>query len=181
MNFQTERLQIRPILESDEAEIFAIHSDAETCRYMLHEPWTDATRAEAFSKRLKQNQLSQASPVTLAVVLDNQVIGELFVWYTEMKETVEIGYVFNRAFHGHGYAFEAIKALLERLFTDFSIHRVQANLDARNKASEKLCYRLGMRKEAHFLQDYWTKGEWTDSFVFGLLQEEFVSNKKIES
>ena len=32
-----------------------------------------------------------------------------------------------------------------------------------------LCERVGMRKEAHFIEDYWSKGEWTDSFVYGML------------
>ncbi|MGH1444310.1 MAG: GNAT family N-acetyltransferase, partial [Exiguobacterium profundum] len=48
------------------------------------------------------------------------------------------------------------------------------NLDARNVASQKLCERVGMRKEAHFLRDYWNKNEWTDSMVYAMLHEEFV-------
>lgn len=49
------------------------------------------------------------------------------------------------------------------------MHRIQANLDARNTASAKLCENLGMRREAHFIKDYWNKGEWTDSFIYGML------------
>lgn len=26
-----------------------------------------------------------------------------------------------------------------------------------------------MRQEAHHLQDYWSKGEWTDTLIFALL------------
>lgn len=32
-----------------------------------------------------------------------------------------------------------------------------------------LCERIDMRKEAHFIQDFWNKGEWTDSIVYGML------------
>ena len=30
--------------------------------------------------------------------------------------------------------------------------------------------RIGMRREAHFIQDYWSKGEWTDSYVYAMLE-----------
>ena len=58
---------------------------------------------------------------------------------------------------------------IKKLFAEYNIHRIQANLDARNIASKKLCQNLGLRQEAHFIKDYWNKGEWTDSFVFGML------------
>ena len=29
-----------------------------------------------------------------------------------------------------------------------------------------------MRKEAHFIKDYWNKNEWTDSFVYAMLHSD---------
>jgi RimJ/RimL family protein N-acetyltransferase len=26
-----------------------------------------------------------------------------------------------------------------------------------------------MRREAHFIKDFYSKGEWTDSFIYGML------------
>ena len=87
-----------------------------------------------------------------------------------MKETVEIGYAFNKNYSGFGYASEALSAVVRSLFRDYAIHRIQANMDARNLASAKLCERIGMRREAHFIQDYWSKGEWTNSYVYAMLE-----------
>jgi len=50
---------------------------------------------------------------------------------------------------------------------------VKAQLDARNTASARLCERLGMTLEAHLRQDWWSKGEWTDTLVYGLLADEW--------
>ncbi|PFJ45391.1 GNAT family N-acetyltransferase, partial [Bacillus cereus] len=36
----------------------------------------------------------------------------------------------------------------------------------------KLCERIGMRKEAHFIQDFWSENEWTDSLVYGMLSSD---------
>ena len=36
-----------------------------------------------------------------------------------------------------------------------------------------LAERIGMRREAHYIQDYWFKGEWTDSFIYAVLESEW--------
>ena len=42
-------------------------------------------------------------------------------------------------------------------------------MDTRNLVSAKLCEKIGMRREAHFIKDFYSKGEWTDSFIYGML------------
>lgn len=88
------------------------------------------------------------------VLLNGKVIGDISVWYTGMKQTVEIGFVFNLNFFGKGYAKESVKAVIKELFGKYNFHRIQANLDARNISSAKLCHNIGMRQEAHFIKDY---------------------------
>lgn len=174
MKFTTERLEIRPFMEKDLEATFKMYRKPEICRYLLHEPWTSENRNEVFAKKLMNFTLTETSTLNLAVVHQDEVIGDLTVWYTGMKDTVEIGYCFSDSYSGKGYATEAVSGLLGELFTKLNLHRVQANLDARNVASQKLCERVGMRKEAHFLKDYWNKNEWTDSMVYAMLHEEFV-------
>ena len=92
-----------------------------------------------------------------------------------MKVSVEIGYTFNPKYSNNGYATEALKAVVEYLLTQKGIHRIQANMDARNLSSAKLCEKIGMRKEAHFIKDFWNKNEWTDSFIYGMLISDLKS------
>lgn len=172
MRWNTARLVIRPFQARDMEAVFAIYSDIEVCQYLLHEEWRVENMEEKFNKKLVNRSLTPNSMISLAVVLDDQVIGDLSAWYTDMKDTVEIGYSFSSAFGGKGYATEAVKSLGAHLFNDFQVHRIQATLDARNTASQQLCERIGMRKEAHFIQDYWNKNEWTDSIVYGMLNGE---------
>ncbi|WP_040979384.1 GNAT family N-acetyltransferase [Oceanobacillus jeddahense] len=169
MEFKTDRLLIRPFNENDLQDVFHLYNNDATCKYLLHDKWTDENKQEEFHKKLKNNVLTKETPLNLAVVSGAEVIGDLAVWYTEMKDTVEIGYTFSQEASGKGYATEAVSSLVKRLFAEYDVHRIQANLDARNEASQKLCERIGMRKEAHFIQDFWSKGEWTDSIVYGML------------
>lgn len=169
MEFKTERLLIRPFNEEDLQDVFHIYNNDATCKYLLNDKWAHENKQKEFQRKLENNVLTKETPLSLAVVSGTKVIGDLTVWYTEMKDTVEIGYTFSSEASGKGYATEAVSVLVNKLFSEFKVHRIQANLDARNEASQRLCERIGMRKEAHFIQDYWSKGEWTDSLVYGML------------
>ena len=172
MIIRTQRLEIRPLEGTDLEDLFSIYGDEDTCRYLLHDAWTKDNRNSCFENLLKKNDLSGPG-LYLACILDERVIGTLSASYTDMKDTVEIGYVLNKEYKGKGYAYEAVKAMMDRLFEAYEVHRIITNMDARNSDSAKLCESLGMRREAHFLKDYWNKGEWTDSFIYAVLKEEW--------
>jgi len=169
LEITTERLIIRPFKSTDLQDVFAIYNNDDTCKFLLHNKWTHEDMQERFNKKLTNGLLTKESMLSLAVIYKTKVVGDLSVWYTDMKDTVEIGYSFSNEVAGRGLATEAVSSLVYKLFDEFNVHRIQANLDARNTASQKLCERIGMRKEAHFIQDFWNKNEWTDSFVYGLL------------
>ncbi|MDM5227299.1 GNAT family N-acetyltransferase [Cytobacillus sp. NJ13] len=172
MEFRTERLLIRPFKSTDLQDVFNIYKNDYTCRYLLHDKWTHENIKGNFNKKLENSALTKETMLSLAVVHGTRVIGDLSVWYTDMKDTVEIGYSFSNEASGRGYATEAVSNLVKKLFVEFGVHRIQASLDARNKPSQKLCERIGMRKEAHFIQDFWNKDEWTDSIVYGMLRSD---------
>ena len=169
MEFTTERLIIRPFKSTDLQDVFAIYNNDDTCKFLLHNKWTHEDMQKKFNKKLANNVLTEESILSLAVIYKTKVVGDLSVWYTNMKDTVEIGYSFSNEVAGRGLATEAVSSLVFKLFNEFHVHRIQANLDARNTASQKLCERIGMRKEAHFIKDFWSKNEWTDSIVYGML------------
>jgi RimJ/RimL family protein N-acetyltransferase len=64
--------------------------------------------------------------------------------------------------------------MIDVAFRDLNAHRVVARLDARNDASRHLLERLGMRREAHLVQNEFIKGEWTDELIFAVLEGEWA-------
>jgi RimJ/RimL family protein N-acetyltransferase len=52
---------------------------------------------------------------------------------------------------------------------------VFASVDPRNVSSMRLLERVGMRKEAHFVQSLWFKDEWVDDVIFAMLAAEWKS------
>jgi len=78
-------------------------------------------------------------------------------------------------FHGRGYMTEAAGAVLAIAFEQIGLRRVIAELDPRNAGSTSLCRRLGMREEAHFVENLWFKGEWGDTGIYALLAREWAA------
>ncbi|TDT64710.1 GNAT family N-acetyltransferase [Frigoribacterium sp. PhB116] len=170
----TPRLALRLHRSSDLDRLVAIHSRPDVARYLLQDPWTLEDGEAQLERRLPRTDL--AEPVgALALVVEREglLIGTVSLWRTEQeRRTVEIGWTLDPAHGGDGYATEAVAAGLRIAFGQDDVHRVTAQLDARNAASERLAARVGMRQEAHHRQDFWSKGEWTDTLVFAVLADE---------
>jgi len=143
MKVKTARLTMRPFVQDDFADTFAIYQRADVCRHLLHEPWTIENAQAAFTKKVQAQQLTQETNLQIAVCLQETVIGDISVFYTEMRETLEIGYVFHSAYSGKGLATEALRAVITELFQEYTVHRIQAMLDKRNQASEKILFASG--------------------------------------
>lgn len=172
---QTERLLLRAHRPDDLEPLLAYYSDPEVARYIPWQPWSRAEAEEHLAKRLTRTGIHQRDS-TLAFVVEREerVIGDIVLWPADdTLERGEMGWAFHPAASGHGYATEAVRALIGVAFGTYRMRRVFAQLDARNTASARLCERVGMKQEAHLRQDCWAKGEWTDSLIYGLLASEW--------
>jgi RimJ/RimL family protein N-acetyltransferase len=86
---------------------------------------------------------------------------------------VEVGWIFDPAHGGQGYATEAVRALLDLVFTALQARRAVARVDERNTSSRRLCERLGMRAEAHLVENEVFKGELSSEVDYALLSREW--------
>lgn len=167
----TNRLTLRPLVPSDVDGVLAYHSIPAVARYLLGDP-LDRDGVVAKIER-HSSQLGLRTPargVAVAVEHDGVVIGDIAIWLADDTDAkAEIGWVFSPQVAGRGLATEAASALIDAVFDTYPLHRHEAQMDARNVASARLCERLGMTREAHLRQDWWSKGEWTDTVKYGLL------------
>jgi RimJ/RimL family protein N-acetyltransferase len=112
----------------------------------------------------------------LAVVRrqDDLLLGDVLLGLRSVEhETVEVGYIFAPEYGGQGYATEAVRALLDLAFEDLGARRVVARVDARNAPSRRLLERLGLRLEAHLVENEWFKGELSSEVDYAVLAREW--------
>ena len=83
-----------------------------------------------------------------------------------------LGYCFNKTYWGKGYATEAVRALLEFGFKSLALHRIFANCDPSNVASNRVLMKSGMKLEGHLRKNFRVKGGWRDTMIYGILERE---------
>lgn len=176
LQLTSERLTLRPVERADTESLLSFYSQPGVARYLLEEPWSPEDAHRALTRRLPQVSLSGIDHSrTLVVEHDGRVIGDVQLWLTDPERgQAELGWVLDPAAGGAGFATEAVSAVIAWAFREAGLHRVVAQLDARNTASARLAERVGMRREAHFMQNWWSKGEWTDTLVYAALRDDVV-------
>jgi len=176
---RTERLRLRPLREDDLDDLLAYQSRDDVAMYLYWGPRSRDEVREALRKKLSFRSLAADGDVlALAIELADAdgVIGDVILTLVSVEHrTAEIGYLIHPDHHRHGYATEASRALLRLAFEDLRVHRVVAQLEARNEASARVLEKLGMRREAHFVESEWVKGEWQSGIEYGILAREWFA------
>ncbi|MCE7009684.1 GNAT family N-acetyltransferase [Kibdelosporangium philippinense] len=175
---ETDRLWLRVSNPADLDELYDIRSRPEVTRYL----YTGVLGREEVQAMLderiaKKSQLpAPGESLILAIVRKDTgaMIGDVVLNSLpgEHKQA-EIGYVLHPDHYGHGFATEASRPLLRIAFEDLKAHRVIGRLDGRNTASARVLAKLGMRQEAHFRENEFIKGEWSDEVVYAMLASEW--------
>ncbi len=173
----TDRLILRPYTEDDLDDVYDLHSRADVARYLYWGPRDrEQARASLAQKIAATTLRDEGDNLTLAVVLPEtgRVIGDvMLMWISRDHRQGEVGYIFHPDHGGRGFATEAARVMLRIGFEDLGLHRIIGRLDGRNTASARVLERLGMRREAHFVQNELVKGEWVNETVYAMLAEEW--------
>jgi [ribosomal protein S5]-alanine N-acetyltransferase len=179
----TARLLLRAFTQADADAIFALQSSAVVLRYWDSPPWSERARAERFIAGCKQmEQEGTGARLAIERAADGVFIGWccLLEWNPDHR-SASIGYCFDDAAWGQGFATEAAGALLQWAFVTLDLNRVQAETDTRNAASGRVLEKLGFAREGTLREDCIVNGEVSDSWVYGLLRRDWKPLQSLQS
>ena len=145
---RTERLSLRSYRRADADDWLAIQSVAEVNHYM-NWPARDArTSRQHLRDRTHHTRLSQVDDfLALAIELDGHVIGDVSLRLKAVHpetRNVEMAWILHPAHSGHGYATEAVAALLDLAFDRVGARWATAFIDLTNVRSIAVAERLGL-------------------------------------
>jgi RimJ/RimL family protein N-acetyltransferase len=173
---ETPRLILRELGDNDAPAIQAYAGDPGVVRYLDWGPNTpeDTVRFLAVARATRDALPRTAHHLAIVLKAGGQLIGGCRI---EIRSAVngsgDLGYVLDRRHWGHGYATEAIRALLGFGFARLALHRIWATCDVENRASARVLEKIGMRREGHLRQNVRRKGEWRDSYLYAILAPEW--------
>jgi len=178
---ETVRLLLRPFEEDDFDALFELRSSPDVTRYIYWGPESEPEVRDALAKRIASRAIEvEGDVIGLAVVRKGagDMIGDIILRFVSAEHrTAELGFIVHPRHHGRGYATEAGHRMLGVAFDDLQMHRVIGRTEARNVASARVLEKLRMRREAHFVENEFVKGEWQSELVFAILDREWRADR----
>jgi RimJ/RimL family protein N-acetyltransferase len=174
------RLVLRLVRDEDLPPLLEMNADDIVTRYLPYESWRGMEDAQAWMSRA-QARLAAGEAWQFVIVLreSGRVIGSCLLFHFDFPNgRAEIGYLLGRAHWGAGYMQEAAAALVDYAFDAVGLRRLEAEIDPRNEASAKLLERVGFTKEGHLRERWDTKGEVSDSGLYGLLRSAWLARRR---
>ena len=150
---ETERLILRPFIASDAEDVFEY----------LKEPMVNcfvSMKLENMEEAIiETKKKANDKELTFAIEIKEtrKVIGEISAHpeerhFDEKSDTYSPCWMLHKDYHGKGYGYEAAKAVVDYLFREMGARRIYAYTEDYNIASQRVCEKLGMRKEGLFIE-----------------------------
>ncbi|MEQ3662906.1 MAG: GNAT family N-acetyltransferase [Flavobacterium sp.] len=172
---KSERLYFRKLTNDDAPEILMLRSNPETMKFIPRPLLVDIDGALAHIKIINDN-IDANTDINWAVTEknNNKCIGIMGFYRTQLEHSrTELGYMISPEYSGKGYVTEAVNTLLNFVFNQLDFHSIEAVIDARNIASERVLIKSGFTKEAHFKENFYYNNEFTDTVIYSLLKRNF--------
>jgi ribosomal-protein-alanine N-acetyltransferase len=167
---ETERLRLQPLVEADAEQVFPLMDDPEVMAYW-DVPEIDDPDVVAQLVRSRVAAMVEGAAVHWSILRleDGGFVGTCDLSEIDRRhKRAEVGFMLGRDTWGHGYALEAMRAVIGFAATS-GLRRLTARTHLGNRSSEALLEKLGFAEEGllrgHVLRD----GDRRDCRLFGLL------------
>jgi RimJ/RimL family protein N-acetyltransferase len=174
LQITTARIRLRHLEPRDAGSLAAYRSDPSVARFQSWTPPYTEFQALELIVEMQSRDLTEDgwTQVAIADLETDALLGDIGFRRFEPRHA-EIGFTLARQQQGRGIMREALEALLNHAFTQLDVHRVIANTDARNLASQTLLTRLGFRLETVSVESWLEDGQWFDEHGYALLRHEW--------
>ena len=174
MVLRTDRLLLRPFVESDLPSVHEYASDPSVVCFVEWGPNTEEESAAFIRRAAAGAREEPCGNHELAVVLNSEhrLIGGCGLRIrSAVYGEAEVGYCLNRKYWGKGYATETALALLRYGFDKLKLHRIYAVCDSENRASARVLSKIGMVQEGYLHELKHIRGRWRDNLLFAVLEQ----------
>lgn len=179
-----DELELRLINIQDSDEFFSL---IDTNRGYLREwlPWVDSTKSPEDTNNfisMSMKQYSNNNGFQAGIWYKNKIVGiiglHLLDW--QHKHT-SIGYWLAEEYQGKGIMTRACKAVIENVFSDLGLERVEIRCAEKNYKSQAIPERLGFTKEGLLRNVENLYGNFVNHVIYGMLKEDWKTENFLGS
>lgn len=147
MILKTDRLVLKPILDSDLHTLHRIFTNSYVRRYLCDgEIWSLQQVEEMLAENQKLFAEKKFGLWFMETNTEQEVIGFVGLWYFFEEEQPQLVYALLPTATKKGYATEAATKIIEYGFDELGFEYVVASCDRPNIESQQVAARLGMRQ-----------------------------------
>ncbi|WP_211750047.1 GNAT family N-acetyltransferase [Paenibacillus sp. Marseille-Q4541] len=176
---ELERLILRPFSLDDTKVVQELAGDIYVAEMTLNipHPYDDGVAKEWIETHA--DDFNEGRLLTLAVVHkeDDDVIGAISIGINKKFDHGELAYWIGKKYKNNGYCTEAAKGIVKYAFEELKLNRIFARHLGKNPASGKVMEKIGMRYEGLLRQHAKKWGVYEDLMYYGLLKDEYDSEK----
>lgn len=167
---------LREFRTTDLDDYLAIAGDDRVTTWMAFDSYDRAKAEQNLSGIIARSARDDRPDYMLAVTRpdEDRVIGFARI-APSGPWAAKLGYAIGADHWGRGYATDAARVLLRFAFGTLGRHRVTAAIGPENEASIAVVKHLGFSYEGHLRDHVFTNGNWRDSLLYSLLEDEFSS------
>jgi len=172
----TPRLVLRRLAAADWNDLVEVFSDEELFEYEDNGPVGEKEVLEWLDAERHVKLTTPNTTFCLAIYLPPKgtVMGNVYLHSTnEFRSQTDVRIYVSRKCQRQGFATEALNAILNFCFDGIGLRRFSAWCDSRNIAAGRLAEKVGMRREGELIKQRYMNGEWVNTVLYALLNEEY--------
>lgn len=175
---ETQRLILRRFKPSDAKFVYNNWAiDSEVCKFLSWNPHKALSETEHVVEgwiKGYENDDNYNWAIELKDI--GEVIGQISLTHVNEKySSCSVGYNISRSFWGNGVMTEALKAVINYLFKEIGMNRIEASHNTLNPASGRVMQKSGMKLEGIMRQAKVNKyGEFYDLAVYSILKSDSI-------
>jgi ribosomal-protein-alanine N-acetyltransferase len=167
--FETDRLILKPTTVADAEFIRSLYNSPKWIKFIGDRQLNTVKDAENYIQTKLMPQMKRLGYGTYTIIRksDGEKVGSCGLYDREGVNGIDIGFALLPDFEKKGYAFESVNYLKEIGFSDFKLKQISGITSKKNKASQDLLIKIGLKFEKTII----LPNETEEILLFTLIQD----------
>ncbi len=172
---------LRNLNPTDVELVYGLFSDKKTIQYTDYRPHISISESKKFIQQ-RINEANKKTAFLWGIFSENnaELIGIVRLYHIDYyHKFAATGGLIKSNHRRQGIITAAYKFVLKFVFNELLLHRLEAQVFTKNIASCRLLEKLGFRQEAMLRENFLINNKFESSFMYSILEEEYIRNESI--